>query len=86
MGEDSHMALLGEGIASVIVSRGEQASAFTSNSSIEVEFFSQLLFETNAAQHKLCTAVEELGVLLERVAAAMQICKQVSISPRRRSQ
>ena len=63
------MACLGEGIANAIASRGDQAPAFTSNAEIEAEYFSPLLFETNAARRKLCAAVEQLGALLVDIPA-----------------
>ena len=69
MGDDTHMACLGEGIANAIASRGDQAPAFTSNAEIEAEYFSPLLFETNAARRKLCAAVEQLGALLVDIPA-----------------
>ncbi len=69
MGDDSHMASLGEGIAQAVGSRGRQAPAFASFAEIEQEHFSLLLIETNAARRKLCAAVEKLGTLLVDVPA-----------------
>ncbi len=69
MGDDTHMARLGDGIAQAVGSRGSQTPAFASFAKIEQEHFSRLLIETNAARRKLCAAVEKLGTLLVDVPA-----------------
>ncbi len=59
MGDDSHMACLGEGIAKAVGSRCNQAPAFASVAQIEQEYFPPLLIKTNAAWRKLSAAVEK---------------------------
>jgi hypothetical protein len=60
MGDDFHMACLGECIAEAVGSRGNRAPAFASFAEIEQEYFPLLIEtnETNAARRKLCAAVE----------------------------
>ena len=64
IGDDSHLALLGQGIADAAASRTSNAPAFANDAEIEKEYFSPLLVETNAARRKICAAVEKLGTLL----------------------
>jgi hypothetical protein len=64
IGDDAHLALLGQGIADAAASRTSNAPAFANDAEIEKEYFSPFLVDTNAARRKICATVEKLGTLL----------------------
>ena len=57
IGDDSHLALLGQGIADAAASRPSIATAFANDAEIEKEYFSPLSVETDATRWKICAAV-----------------------------
>jgi hypothetical protein len=73
IGDDAHLALLGQGIADATAFRTSNCPAFANDAEIEKENFSPLLVETNAARRKICAAVEKLGTLLVDLPAADKI-------------
>ena len=73
LGDDSHLAVLGKGITSVMQSCSASFAALANNAAIEEEYPAPLLIETNAVWRKLCAAVEELGASLVAIPADQMI-------------